>query len=63
VVGLDEAHSTHVSGKIENLVAPSNYLSTVVVETEIYKMELIAEDVLLQVIEMGGFSQKLYGKS
>jgi hypothetical protein len=48
MVGLDEAHATHISSKIEDLVASSNYLGAIVKETEIYKVELVAKDVLLQ---------------
>ena len=48
VIGLNEAHATHISGEIEDLIASSNHLGAVVVDTEIYKMEFIAKDVFLQ---------------
>ena len=48
MVGLDEAHASHVCSKIEHLVAALHHLLAVVIHTQIHEVELVAEHFLLQ---------------
>mgnify|MGYP001807051752 CR=1 FL=1 len=53
MVGLDEAHATHVCCKVEHVVAPLAHLLAVLKQTQVNQVELITELVLLQVGRRG----------
>jgi hypothetical protein len=48
VVGLDEAHASHISCQVEYVVTALADLLAVVKEPEVHQVELVAELVLLQ---------------
>lgn len=50
VIGLNESHPSHISGKVENMVNPGGHLEAVVHHPQINKMELMAEHILSHVL-------------
>ncbi len=48
MVGLDEAHATHICCQVENMLTPSDDLFAVVIDAQVNQMELVAEHFLLQ---------------
>lgn len=48
MVGLDEAHSTHIGSKIEDVITAFDDRLAVIVQSQIYKVELMAEHILLR---------------
>ena len=50
VVGLDEAHPTHISREVEHMVNPRGDLEAVVHHPQVHEVELVAEHVLGHVL-------------
>ena len=48
MVGLDEAHATHICCQVENMLTASDDLFAVVIDAQVNQVELIAEHCLLQ---------------
>ena len=48
MVGLDEAHATHICCQVENMLTASDDLSAVVIDTQVDQVEFVAEHFLLQ---------------
>lgn len=49
MVGLDEAHTTHISSQIEDMVDFLSHLQAIIHDSEINKMEFMAEHILCHV--------------
>ena len=48
MVGLDEAHATHIRCQVENVLTASDDLFAVVIDAQVNQVELVAEHFLLQ---------------